>query len=788
MSKNSKNRLLKATVAAAVVTSAVPLSTIPVFAANFSDVDESNTHYTAITELAKRGIIQGFEDKTFRTDTAVTRGQAAKILTNILGLNIHDSNSKTFTDVPESNYYYPYISALANAGIINGFEDGSFKPNDTITRGQMAKMIALGFDLQLSNEASPFEDVPTTHEYAPYIQALYTHSITTGKTATTYDMKNVVTRGQLASFVIRAEKQTKQAEQITGTIDDITTSSITIDDENYNVANFPFLQHVNNKEALVNASITFTATNNEVNAISSLTLANTVSSFDGQESFIEELIVPASIEKVENMSINALTIERSTSDLTLAKIDAQNVNVTAKQNVTASTKALAAPTPALNFSHSTIQNVFLNMAKAKISKISSSINVLEIIDKADIELHGDFKQVAFRGDASLTGNARIDELLFAGTPTNIERFKQFGVKHLSFNNKRLSFLDAIAQMQQQNATPVLPSIPNPNNNGVQSGGNGSANNESGTTPPANETQNSNNTPSVEDDQNTTTESDGTSNVEQQPTPPNNENSAESGNAGDNANNGSGSTTEDNSSVDTDNSINEENNDSNEANENNSSENDNTNIEAPSVPDTDEDDSTNENAESPSSPDIDEEQPNKEIETAPETGEELTEENTETPSIPETDEEESTEEIQTPSSPETDEEELTEENTQSPSSPETDEEELTEEIQTPSIPEIDEEESTEEITESPSSPEIDDEELTEENTETPSSPEIDDEELTEENTDTPSSPETDEEESTEEITESPSSPEIDDEELTEENTDTPSSPETDEEEPAEEITE
>ena len=123
-----------------------------------------------------------------------------------LELDIENVKNPGFTDVPKTHQYYGPIAALVEAGIVDGYDDKTFKPGNPITRAHMAKMLQNGFGLQEEKFGnSPFTDVKATHWYADHVQALITHEITTGTTPTTFSPNANVTRGQMASFIVRSE-------------------------------------------------------------------------------------------------------------------------------------------------------------------------------------------------------------------------------------------------------------------------------------------------------------------------------------------------------------------------------------------------------------------------------------------------------------------------------------------------------------------------------------------------------------------------------------------------------
>lgn len=177
----------------------------------FKDVESTNSHAKAIQQLAERGIVKGYSDGTFRWANSLTRGQASKIIANILELDTENVVDPGFTDVKKTDEYYGAIAALKAEGIISGLPDGSYGQSSPITRGQIAKIIVEAFNLTGSKE-TPFKDITGAGSFIDYIETLYANGVTTGTTADTYSPFAAVKRGQFASFVIRAEEAAKNTD------------------------------------------------------------------------------------------------------------------------------------------------------------------------------------------------------------------------------------------------------------------------------------------------------------------------------------------------------------------------------------------------------------------------------------------------------------------------------------------------------------------------------------------------------------------------------------------------
>ena len=205
MKKNTK--MYSTAIAAALATSAL-VTAVPTQAetVKFKDVDSSNQFYDYITDLANRGIISGYGDDTFRPTLDIRRDHASKIIAQVLALNTKDVVNPEFKDVPVNHPQYGEIAALKAAGIISGDGLGSFLPEKSLTRGEMAKIIANAFDLEVpAGTATPFTDV-TGNIFEEYITALYVNEVTKGKGNNKFDPNGKVTRGELAAFVARAEQ------------------------------------------------------------------------------------------------------------------------------------------------------------------------------------------------------------------------------------------------------------------------------------------------------------------------------------------------------------------------------------------------------------------------------------------------------------------------------------------------------------------------------------------------------------------------------------------------------
>jgi len=90
--------------------------------------------------LASRGVANGVGDNSFRPDTSLTRAQYVTFLAGLAMEDAAQYSNDEFSDVKKGEWYYPYIAWAASNGVVSGMGDGTFQPNNKITREQLAQM------------------------------------------------------------------------------------------------------------------------------------------------------------------------------------------------------------------------------------------------------------------------------------------------------------------------------------------------------------------------------------------------------------------------------------------------------------------------------------------------------------------------------------------------------------------------------------------------------------------------------------------------------------------------
>lgn len=154
--------------------------------------------------LASQGVLNGYQDGSFRPDNPVTRAELAKIIA--VAFNISGTTGNSFTDVSDDSWYASYVNSMASAGVINGY-DGRFNPDQNVSRQDAALMLhrAMSRTHQIGIGYVFFADETSISEYASQeISALAEIGIITGNAQKMFMPLSNLTRGEAAALISRA--------------------------------------------------------------------------------------------------------------------------------------------------------------------------------------------------------------------------------------------------------------------------------------------------------------------------------------------------------------------------------------------------------------------------------------------------------------------------------------------------------------------------------------------------------------------------------------------------------
>ncbi|MBD3361001.1 septal ring lytic transglycosylase RlpA family protein [Candidatus Peregrinibacteria bacterium] len=190
-------------------------------ACGFSDVESGDEHYVSITYLEKQGIIDGYDDNTFRAFEKINRAEALKMLTIASGVFLEEEMEKIkieespFTDTPKMDWYTKYVQAAKDNNLIHGYEDGTFRPEKTINLAETIKIFISSFEnleYPALTEDNLFFDTPIDEWYAIYIAFAKQKGLLNISANNEIFPHREMTRGYVAEIIYRMIKSSENYE------------------------------------------------------------------------------------------------------------------------------------------------------------------------------------------------------------------------------------------------------------------------------------------------------------------------------------------------------------------------------------------------------------------------------------------------------------------------------------------------------------------------------------------------------------------------------------------------
>ncbi len=168
------------------------------------DVAHDNWAWPYVSSLFCRGIISGYLDHTFHPGQRTSRVQFLALLARAENWPLVAPATPTFADVPPTFWGYDYIETAYAHGVVAGYADGTFHPVDYVNRAQVAKMVALaaGWSGTPVPPGTPrFSDVPPSDWAYPFVEQAAAHGLISGYADGTFRPAGWATRAQMAKIV-----------------------------------------------------------------------------------------------------------------------------------------------------------------------------------------------------------------------------------------------------------------------------------------------------------------------------------------------------------------------------------------------------------------------------------------------------------------------------------------------------------------------------------------------------------------------------------------------------------
>lgn len=173
-----------------------------VYDISFSDVTEDKWFYEYVSFLAGRGIINGYEDGTFLPQNSITRAEFVKLLAMTMGYEL--TSTDEFEDVKSTDWFYTHVSAAVANGVIDkqDYKDG-FKPNEKITRKEVAKLVVKAIGAQTGKYATPYVDTDDENVVALYAQCLMQGTVDDATSNRYFFPDSDITRAEISTVMSR---------------------------------------------------------------------------------------------------------------------------------------------------------------------------------------------------------------------------------------------------------------------------------------------------------------------------------------------------------------------------------------------------------------------------------------------------------------------------------------------------------------------------------------------------------------------------------------------------------
>lgn len=173
----------------------------------FKSLKDCENHWakTSINKAIQQGILKGYDDGTFKPDNPITRAEACAIIAKLDGYDNREYYSSNFKDVVKDDWFFNSVTYCYTHSRISGYPDGNFKPYNYLTRAEACKILSLVGKIKIKPELtnSNFADVNITHWACRFINAMVDRKFITGYEDNTFKPDKSITRAEFITIVDR---------------------------------------------------------------------------------------------------------------------------------------------------------------------------------------------------------------------------------------------------------------------------------------------------------------------------------------------------------------------------------------------------------------------------------------------------------------------------------------------------------------------------------------------------------------------------------------------------------
>lgn len=174
-------------------------------AQSFPDVPQNTRFYGGVEYLKQKGVISGYPDGTFKPDQTINRAEALKMAMIASQSASGAPSATTFPDVSSQDWFYAYVQSAVQLGIVEGYDDGTFKPGNNINVAESLKIIFLAFGAEVGPppQGDPYPDVDQLAWYSSYANYAKSRQLIWPLGDGELHAGRDITRGEFADIIYR---------------------------------------------------------------------------------------------------------------------------------------------------------------------------------------------------------------------------------------------------------------------------------------------------------------------------------------------------------------------------------------------------------------------------------------------------------------------------------------------------------------------------------------------------------------------------------------------------------
>jgi hypothetical protein len=184
--------------------SAFFMSAAFVHAEVFNDISEEHPNKVAITYLKENNIVEGYEDGSFRPNNSINRAEALKIIVEAFEVNVDEKAKDRFSDVKEDQWFFKYVNSAVEEKIVQGYQDKTFKPAQEVLNSEALKMMMVAAKTAVRPSSEDvFLDVLKNEWFAPYFAAAKEKNIIWGDELGLTQPNKPLSRAEFSELIYR---------------------------------------------------------------------------------------------------------------------------------------------------------------------------------------------------------------------------------------------------------------------------------------------------------------------------------------------------------------------------------------------------------------------------------------------------------------------------------------------------------------------------------------------------------------------------------------------------------